>query len=136
MAPKVRWSSAKCSACEELGFECVYVNSASSSNVIVGKEYLSSLEDRLKTVEQDVRSLKVTQARPQQHLRFEDELGTGAYGYAVTPNSRGRRLQGEEVVVDNVDLQETSMLENDADGIGPMIFSAEDCGYFGSVPRL
>ena len=105
--------------------------------MIVGKEYLSSLEDRLKAVEQDVRSLKETQARPQQHLRFEDELRTEAYGDAVTPHSRVRRLPGEEVEVYNDDLQETSWLENDADGMGAMMFSAEeDCGFFGIFIRL
>ncbi|GME37368.1 putative C6 transcription factor protein [Neofusicoccum parvum] len=41
----------KCSGCEALGFECSYVQSSSSSNVIVGKEYLSDLETRLERVE-------------------------------------------------------------------------------------
>ncbi|KAK0642796.1 Thiamine repressible genes regulatory protein thi1 [Lasiodiplodia hormozganensis] len=41
----------KCSSCTALGFECSYVQSASSSNVIVGKEYLSDLESRLERVE-------------------------------------------------------------------------------------
>ncbi|KAF2755031.1 hypothetical protein EJ05DRAFT_503342 [Pseudovirgaria hyperparasitica] len=41
----------KCGLCRDLGFECTYVQAASSTNVIVGKEYFSSLEDRVQHIE-------------------------------------------------------------------------------------
>ncbi|KAK7531940.1 C6 transcription factor [Phyllosticta citribraziliensis] len=42
----------RCSACVALDFDCSYVQSSSSANVIVGKEYLSSLEARVARVEE------------------------------------------------------------------------------------
>ena len=45
----------KCSYCEDLNFDCVYLQSASSSNVIIGKEYLGSLEERLKIAEDNIK---------------------------------------------------------------------------------
>ncbi|KAK7510071.1 fungal-specific transcription factor domain-containing protein [Phyllosticta citriasiana] len=42
----------RCSACVALDFDCSYVQSSSSANVIVGKEYLSSLEARVSRVEE------------------------------------------------------------------------------------
>ncbi|KAF2453197.1 fungal-specific transcription factor domain-containing protein [Lineolata rhizophorae] len=42
----------KCTLCSDLGFECVYVQSASSSNIIVGKEYLADLENRVQIIEE------------------------------------------------------------------------------------
>ncbi|PNS17050.1 hypothetical protein CAC42_5014 [Sphaceloma murrayae] len=44
----------KCSNCEGLGFECNYEASESSSNVIVRKEQMTVLEDRLKVVEKQL----------------------------------------------------------------------------------
>ncbi|PVH68847.1 hypothetical protein DL98DRAFT_542088 [Cadophora sp. DSE1049] len=133
---EVTWSSKcdgvrpKCSGCAELGFECVYVNPASSSNVIVGKEYLSGLEGRLKAVEQDLKILKSKPNRPQQHPRFEDELGDG-------PGPCPRNLQSEEVEVNSSELQDSLGLENAADGMGAMEFSVEeDCGFFGPSSNI
>ncbi|KAF4614341.1 hypothetical protein G7Y89_g15396 [Cudoniella acicularis] len=122
----------KCSGCAELGFECVYVNSASSSNVIVGKEYLSGLENRLRIVEQDIGSLKSSQKRQPQQTRFDDELNGRAYRDGLEPPSSLGRLRGEEVEVNSEDLQEATGPESGADGMGAMIFSTEeDCGFFG-----
>ncbi|KAK8224476.1 fungal-specific transcription factor domain-containing protein [Phyllosticta capitalensis] len=42
----------RCSACVALDFDCSYVQSSSSANVIVGKEYLTSLESRVARVEE------------------------------------------------------------------------------------
>jgi hypothetical protein len=36
-----------CQTCSELGFECKYTQSASSSNAIVGKEYIPLLNSFL-----------------------------------------------------------------------------------------
>lgn len=121
----------KCSGCEELGFECIYVNPASSSNVIVGKEYLSGLEDRLKTVEFDIRVLKAKENRPRQRTRFEDELEDAIDGPGEGSQQQ-HSINSEEVEVDSGELQDSSGHENGTDGIGSMVFSVEeDCGFFG-----
>ena len=41
----------KCSLCQNLGFDCQYEPTDSSTNVIVKKEYVSDFESRLKNVE-------------------------------------------------------------------------------------
>ncbi|PMD33546.1 hypothetical protein L207DRAFT_557987 [Hyaloscypha variabilis F] len=123
----------KCSGCAELGFECIYINSASTSNVIIGKEYLSSLEDRLKAVEQDVRALRAKPNRLQLYPRFEGELVDGSDGQRDRSHPHTRNLQSEEVEVNRDQLQDSFGDENSADGMGAMVFSAEeDCGVFGS----
>ena len=46
----------KCSLCRNLGFDCQYEPTDSSTNVIVKKEYVSDFESRLKTVEDMLKS--------------------------------------------------------------------------------
>ena len=46
-----------CQTCRELGFACKYTETGSTANVIVGKEYLSELEQRLGMVEKSIRSI-------------------------------------------------------------------------------
>lgn len=124
----------RCSGCEELGFECVYVSLASNSNVIVGKEYLSSLEDRLKAVEQVIRATKAMQNRTQLHPRFDDGPGDSSLEERDIFQLRARILQSEEVEVNSDELQDSFCHENPADGMGAMVFSAEeDCGFFGTA---
>jgi len=105
--------------------------------VIVGKEYLSELEERLKTVEQDVRALKTKQNKPQQHPRFDDELPDGSRGRrdgSHPHTSSNLHSEAEEVEVNSDELQDSFDPENAADGMGAMVFSAEeDCGFFGTV---
>jgi hypothetical protein len=115
-----------------LGFDCVYVNSASSSNAIIGKEYLSGLEDRLKAVEEDLISLRSGRVRPQQNLRFDEEVGGGEFELDGVTNLSTTVSRNEEVEVDSENLQDSLGIENDTDGMGVMVFSAEeDCGFFG-----
>ncbi len=107
------------------------MNPASSSNVIVGKEYLSGLEGRLKAVEEDLKVLKSKPNQPQQHPRVEDEFGDESHGQGGH-SPHPRNLQSEEVEVSSSELQDSLGLENAADGMGAMEFSVEeDCGFFG-----
>ncbi|KUJ16925.1 uncharacterized protein LY89DRAFT_707337 [Mollisia scopiformis] len=130
-------SRPKCSSCEELGFDCIYINPASGSNVIIGKEYLSGLEHRLKIVEQDIRTLRAQQDNPRQHARFEDNFEDEPRGQSAASPSHTRTLQSEEVEVNRDELQDSFDNENDADGMGAMVFSAEeDCGFFGPSSNI
>ncbi|KAF7617591.1 hypothetical protein AFLA_006507 [Aspergillus flavus NRRL3357] len=47
-----------CSACGRLGFECVYTTPNHSQNVIIQKEYFQALEDRVKSIEETLASMK------------------------------------------------------------------------------
>lgn len=131
----------KCSYCEDLNFDCVYLQSASSSNVIVGKEYLGSLEDRLKLVEESIKSLQSGQGRPHKQLRFEedDEQNVREDGINSLEATRSGHRRDGVTEVDSGGLQEFVGLEDETDGMGAIVFIAEeDCGFFGlrSCPFL
>ena len=92
------------------------------------------LEERLKDVEHDIRALKAKQNKPQQHPRFEDELGDGPRGQRDGSHLHTTNLHPEEVEVNSDELQDSFGHENAADGMGAMVFSAEeDCGFFGNA---
>lgn len=95
---------------------------------------MSTLENRLKAVEQDVRALATKQNRLQLHPRFEGEPGDGSYGQREGSHPCTRSLHSEEVEVNKDDLQDSFSSESAADGMGAMVFSAEeDCGFFGNA---
>jgi hypothetical protein len=112
----------------------VYLQSASSSNVIIGKEYLGSLEERLVIAEADIKQLQANQSRPIRQLRFDEDEQRGQENGIETPerNRPGRpRNDGTEVNSDDVDV---SSLEDETDGMGAIVFSAEEnCAFFGKV---
>lgn len=92
---------------------------------------MAGLEDRLKAVEEDIRGWKTKQKKRQYHPRFDDEpedeprQRDGSHMHA-------RNLDSEEVEVNSDGLQDSFGAENAADGMGAMVFSAEeDCGFFG-----
>lgn len=123
----------RCLTCEELGFDCVYLQSASSSNVIVGKEYLVTLERRLQTVEETLLKERNFKARPTQ-----------------VPLPRGQRQpqsdesydpscerQVEGISVNNQDVQGQIGSGNPTDGMGAIVFTGEeDFGYFGPSSNI
>lgn len=115
----------------------MYIQSASSSNVIVGKEYLTSLEERLKIAEVNILSLQTSQYRHQQNLRFEDvdELAPNdAHGgntntELLPPTNNIRPADGSEA-------PHVVTLEDEINELGTVIFSVEeDCGFFGKYYR-
>ncbi|KAM3083089.1 hypothetical protein ACMFMG_003756 [Clarireedia jacksonii] len=127
----------KCTGCQELGFECIYVNSASTSNVIVGKEYLASVEDRLKAVEQDIRLLKAKQNKGQQHSRLASGLENESYNEREKPHMQVTISQDGEVEVNSDELQDSFGDQSATDAMGAMVFSAEeDCGFFGPSSNI
>jgi hypothetical protein len=120
----------KCSTCAEFGFDCVYVQSNSSSNVIVGKGYLAGLENRLKSVEQDLSEMKAVMSKGStlprlplkepRHLRFDNRD-------SVDFNNEGDDL------IDDANVQDLVSQEEATDGMGAAMFTNEkDTGYFGT----
>ncbi|RDL36434.1 uncharacterized protein BP5553_05786 [Venustampulla echinocandica] len=127
----------KCSACEELNFECVYTQSSSTSNVIVGKEYLGLLEDRLKAVEDSLAAVKAQQARPQRQIRFDDEETGLTNPPDAVPGTRQLNQQGNGVDLDDDESQDSPDIIDETDGMGAVTFSAEEyCGFFGPSSNI
>ncbi|EXJ56967.1 hypothetical protein A1O7_07311 [Cladophialophora yegresii CBS 114405] len=124
----------KCSLCIELGFECVYQQSSSYSNIIVGKEYLSSIEDRLKLAEDRLSALESRDhAGVAQHA--DAPAATGSTG--LTNGTSGHTAQLDTACVrdDSVDDAETT--EDPIDGMGAVTFAEEeDCAFFGPSSNI
>lgn len=93
------------------------------------------MEERLKIAEDNIKQLKAKQAnqgRPMRQLRFDDDEQRLREGRNDTPERLrpGTRNVGMEVNRD--DIQGFSDLEDETDGMGAIVFSAEqDCGFFG-----
>jgi hypothetical protein len=93
------------------------------------------LEERLKIAEDNIKQLKANQAnigRPVRQLRFDDDEQRLRDGRNDTPERLrpGTRNSGTEMNSDGV--QDFSGLEDETDGMGAIVFSAEqDCGFFG-----
>jgi len=102
--------------------------------VIIGKEYLGSLEERLKIAENDIKQLKANQARPIRHLRFDDDEQRLREDRNKTPDRlRLGRQRHAGMEVNSDDVQDSSGAEDETDGMGAIVFSAEqDCGFFGT----
>lgn len=119
----------KCSTCAEMGFECAYVQSSTSSNVIVGKEYLFGLENRLKSVEQSLSEVRAGM--------LNDSLSS----LPELPPKEHRNLRFNSVTFDNdggmsiddANVQDLVGQEEATDGMGAAMFTNEqDTGYFGT----
>ncbi|OCT49144.1 hypothetical protein CLCR_04559 [Cladophialophora carrionii] len=124
----------KCSLCIELGFECVYQQSSSYSNIIVGKEYLSSIEDRLKLVEGRLSALE---SRDPAVVAQHADAGAAPGSAALTNGTSGHTAQPDTACVrdDSVDDAETT--EDPIDGMGAVTFAdEEDCAFFGPSSNI
>ncbi|KAH7028666.1 fungal-specific transcription factor domain-containing protein [Macrophomina phaseolina] len=127
----------KCSGCETLGFQCSYVQSSSSSNVIVGKEYLSDLEARLERVES--RLLATENGRP---LSPPNSLAT------VPPSQPQQQREESEAASSDQRIVVSSAItfqynhcsdeaEGATDGIGSLSFAdEEDAAFLGPSSNI
>ena len=132
----------RCAACIELNFECSWVQSAASANTIVGKDYLVSIEDRLKAVEKYIASQK---AHGKAYLAQSQITTNGENSddsddqYATHDGERhGNDMpKGRTMEVRSEALQDISGLEDSTDGMGAVVFSAEeDSGFFGPSSNI
>ena len=114
----------------------MYVQPPSSVNAIIGKDYLCSIEERLKLVERNVSALQASQARPPRHLRFADEAESDGSCHGSMDGATGAR-QESPANVPGSNLQQVVTLEDETDGVGGVIFSVEqDCGFFGDYEAV
>ncbi|TVY92749.1 hypothetical protein LAWI1_G002079 [Lachnellula willkommii] len=119
-------------------FDCVYIQSGSSSNAIVGKDYLATLETRLAVVEKEIASFKhnnhetpqsvsmpaLLQNSPQKQIRVDD-AGGGSHD----------RVQDSIFVLEDTGKEPAST--DPSDGMGAVVFVDEkDSGFFGPSSNI
>jgi hypothetical protein len=96
------------------------------------------LEERLKIAEDNIKQLKANQvnlARPVRQLRFDDDEQRLREGRNDTPERLRSAMRNGGIEVNSEDIQDFSGLEDETDGMGAIIFSAEqDYGFFGICP--
>ncbi|KAI5788321.1 fungal-specific transcription factor domain-containing protein [Geopyxis carbonaria] len=147
----------KCSMCRDLDFDCVYQQSASSANTIVGKDYIGRLETRLLAVE----NLLAAQASMNQAHQASATPGVSASGEGSPERSsreadefvtRHKRKREHSPATPKADTStgETFVnlggghLEDDTaapdtvlDGMGALVMGdEEDYGYFGPSSNI
>ncbi|RAH79178.1 C6 transcription factor [Aspergillus japonicus CBS 114.51] len=110
-----------CSMCKDLGFECVYTPSVTTTNIIVQKDYLQDLEARIKSLENS-------------HHRMQSDL-SGLVAHRTTrkrsPPSDSEPESGHEPLAD------LTGPEDPIDAMGAVTFAdEEECGYFGPSSNI
>ncbi|CAL5873913.1 uncharacterized protein PFLUO_LOCUS8197 [Penicillium psychrofluorescens] len=113
-----------CSLCRDLGFDCVYTPPTTATNVIVQKDYLHGLEDRVRNLENSLSTVKNDIAG----LFTKEDRGAGR---VLQPSEYE---QSQRVVAGPVpDLTGT---EDSVDAMGAITFAnEEDSGFFG-IPEF
>ena len=121
-------SRPRCSLCSDLGFECIYTPPTTATNVIVQKDYLHGLEDRVKKLEDALLSVK------------DDIFGLSARVDRVPSADTGmplavtRSADSEKRVVSQA-IPDLIGTEDSVDAMGAMTFAdEEDSGFFGMTP--
>ncbi|OAG40419.1 hypothetical protein AYO21_05319 [Fonsecaea monophora] len=118
----------KCSLCIELGFECVYQQSASYSNIIIGKEYLSSIEDRLKEVEGRLASLE----NRDRNVVYQPANPNTSNGVSSLDSEKQ-----ETACLREESLEDAETVEDPIDAMGAVTFAQEeDCAFFGPSSNI
>ncbi|KAJ5934757.1 hypothetical protein N7466_004304 [Penicillium verhagenii] len=122
----------RCSLCTDLGFECMYTPPATATNVIVQKEYLHGLEDRVKKLEDSLKSVRddidglvvrvdrVPEAHPVA-VRGGAGVGSSQEAHGAVPVSDSELVGPEDSV----------------DAMGAISFAdEEDSGFFGPSSNI
>ncbi|KAL7269437.1 hypothetical protein RUND412_007901 [Rhizina undulata] len=146
----------KCSMCRDLDFDCVYQQSASSSNTIVGKDYIGRLETRLLAVEnllaQQASMVQIRNSVPPQLGDHEDEINRRRSRSIEEHQPPQKRVRTESPSNGHADagngetfvnLRQGELQEDDSaqdtvlDGMGALNLGDEDdYGYFGPSSNI
>ncbi|KIX09394.1 uncharacterized protein Z518_00473 [Rhinocladiella mackenziei CBS 650.93] len=112
----------KCSPCEDMAFDCNYIQSTTSPNVIVGRDYLSTLENRVRTVEQALESVQ---------SQLDDIRASGQTFRAENINASAPGQNSSLVV------QDVSEDTERVDAMGVVVFTnEEESGFFGPSSNI
>lgn len=129
----------QCSLCRDLGFECIYTPPTTAANVIVQKDYLHGLEERVKRLEDvfsGVREEINLISSKIGEFSGDGKSGDSSRGAVNDSNAQfgdgdipGER-QKEQVQAQVPDLTGT---EDSVDGMGAVtLVDEEDSGFFGT----
>jgi Fungal Zn(2)-Cys(6) binuclear cluster domain. len=122
-----------CSLCQDLGFECVYTPPPTAANIIVQKDYLHRLEDRVKRLEESFGGMKGDLNGLAKRVDCgpeRDRERESAISGRNTEESQGEA----RIAAPMPDLIGT---EDSVDGMGAVIFAdEEDSGFFGKFTYL
>ncbi|KAJ5556797.1 hypothetical protein N7494_000712 [Penicillium frequentans] len=116
----------RCSLCVDLGFECIYTPPVTAKNVIVQKEYLHGLEDRVKRLEDSFRTVR------------SDVDGLTVRVDRV-PKAADREVRGEVRGEVRSAIQVSDLIgpEDSVDAMGAISFAdEEDSGFFGPSSNI
>ncbi|KAJ5373434.1 hypothetical protein N7517_005440 [Penicillium concentricum] len=122
-----------CSLCQDLGFECVYTPPPTAANVIVQKDYLHGLEDRVKRLEESFGAVrgdldglvKRVDHGPERERDRESAMSGRNYGESQDETRIAATMPGLIGTEDSVD------------GMGAVIFAdEEDSGFFGPSSNI
>ncbi|KKA22979.1 Uncharacterized protein T310_2993 [Rasamsonia emersonii CBS 393.64] len=120
--PQCDGSRPKCSLCIDLGFECVYTPPATATNVIIHKDYLTSLESR-------VRALEETLSAVEDHV---DDLSS-RLDRGDDPKNRHDPKASQDVEP----VSDLAGVEDAVDAMGAVVFAdEEDSGFFGPSSNI
>ncbi|KAJ5714910.1 Transcription factor [Penicillium malachiteum] len=112
----------RCSLCSDLGFECVYTPPTTATNLIVQKDYLHGLEDRVKKLEDSLLSVR------------DDIVGLSARVDSGPGLGSSRSDDERQRIASVPDLIGT---EDSVDAMGAMTFAdEEDSGFFGPSSNI
>ncbi|KAF2501403.1 hypothetical protein BU16DRAFT_450555 [Lophium mytilinum] len=134
----------QCSTCDELDFDCIYVASAASSNVIVGKDYLAALENRLSDVEQRLDGVDNGHDTSPLHPSSSTRRGrqariTEERGPFFSSRRSGLAAVDEEDAHDGANEEDAhdGANQDSTDGMGAIVFTDEEySGFFGPSSNI
>ncbi|KAJ5787283.1 hypothetical protein N7457_002273 [Penicillium paradoxum] len=117
-----------CSLCLDLGFECVYTPPPTAANVIVQKDYLHGLEERVKRIEASLGSVRGDLDG------LTKRVDCGLERPALCDHDSRAGQDETRVAAPMPDLIGT---EDSVDGMGAVIFAdEEDSGFFGPSSNI
>ncbi|EED18875.1 C6 transcription factor, putative [Talaromyces stipitatus ATCC 10500] len=112
----------KCGMCEDLGLNCVYTAPVTTKNVIVQKDYLSNLEDRVKALEDSLNIVKSDVSA------VKSKMSKGSSDEPVKENGHGHQNEQSPEFVETEDA---------IDAMGAVAFADEkECGFFGASSNI
>ncbi|KAJ6145034.1 C6 transcription factor [Penicillium chermesinum] len=116
-------SRPKCATCTNFGLECLYTPSSTSTNLIVNKDYLQSLESRIVTLEESLRTVRA-------HI---PGLSHDVHDGVAVKN----RLDEPPELAQTESLANIADTEDSVDAMGTVAFADEqDCGFFGPSSNI
>jgi hypothetical protein len=111
-----------------LGFECVYTPPPTAANVIVQKDYLHGLEDRVKRLEESLGAVRGDLDGLAKRVDYGPE-GDRDRQSAISGQNAGESQDEMRIAAPMPGLIGT---EDSVDGMGAVIFAdEEDSGFFG-----